>query len=90
MIQHVPSISEWPVAPGVWWIQVREPRMARKLDRRTDSRLVAIGVSGGYLRIFELRRPASFIRRLIRRYEVTNARFRDPGARDNAPNGAAG
>jgi hypothetical protein len=83
-------ISEWPVAPGIWWIQTREPRMARKLSRRTDTRLVAIGVAGGFLRIFEMRRSPAFVRHLIGRYKATNARFFDPGARNKAPNGAAG
>ena len=85
----VAPISAWPVAPGVWWIQTREPQLARKLGRRSDTRLVAVGVAGGFLRIFELRRPASFVRRLIARYMVTNSGFRDSGARDKARNGAA-
>jgi len=68
------SFSGWPVERGVWWIQTREPRLARKLSRRSDTRLVGIGVAGGFLRIFEIRRPPSFVRRLTARYMVANAR----------------
>jgi len=82
------SLSEWPVAPGVSWIQIREPRLARKLNRRTDTRLVAAGVSGGFLRVFEIRRPPSFVQRLIARYAAANERFRDSGAPANARKGA--
>jgi len=70
---RVESISEWPVKSGVCWIQTREPRLARKLSRRSDTRLVGIGVAGGFLRIFEIRRPPSFVRRLTARYMATNA-----------------
>jgi hypothetical protein len=83
------SISEWPVESGTWWIQTREPQLARKLSRRSDTRLVGIGVIGGFLRIFEIRRPPSFVRRLITRYEATNERFRDPQSHDKARKGAA-
>jgi len=83
------SISEWPVESGGWWIQTREPRLARKLSRRSDTRLVAVGVDRGYFRIFEIRRPPSFVRRLIARYVAANERFRDPETRDKARNSAA-
>ena len=85
----VAPISGWPVESGVWWIQTREPRLARKLSRRSDTRLIAVGVAGGYIRIFELRRAPRFVRRLIIRYEVANARFFNLEEPDNAPNGAA-
>jgi len=84
------SICGWPVESGVWWIQTNDPVFARKLAKRSDTRLVAVGVAGGFLRIFEMPRSPAFIRRLIARYMAANARFRDPGARDKAPNGAAG
>jgi hypothetical protein len=86
----VGSISEWPVGKGASWLQTRDARLARKLGRRSDTRLVAIGVSGGYLRIFEMRRPPSFVRRLTARYVVTNERVRELEARSNARKGAAG
>ena len=83
------STSAWSVESGVWWFQTREPRLARKLSRRTDTRLVAAGVSGGFLRIFEIRRSPSFVRRLTAPYMAANERFRDSGARDKAPIDAA-
>jgi hypothetical protein len=78
------AISDWAVESGVRWIQTREPRLARKLGKRSDTRLIAAGVSGGYVRIFEIRRNPSFVRRLIARYEAANARFQDPEGRSNA------
>lgn len=83
------SFCGWPVRAGVSWIQTREPQLARKLSRRSDTRLVGIGVIGGFLRIFEIRRSPSFVRRLITRYEAANERFRDPQSHDKARKGAA-
>jgi hypothetical protein len=68
-------LSAWSVGDGFWWIQTREPRLARKLAKRSDTRLVAVGVAGGFLRIFEMKRPPAFIRHLIARYEAAYARF---------------
>ena len=68
-------ISAWSVATGTSWLQTCEPRLARKLSRRSDTRLVAIGVAGGFLRIFEIRRPPSFVRHLTARYMAANERF---------------
>jgi hypothetical protein len=70
------SLSSWAVASGVSWIQTTEPRFARKLAKRSDTRLVAVGVAGGFLRIFVMRRSPAFMRRLIARYEAANERFR--------------
>jgi hypothetical protein len=61
-------LSAWLAAPGVVWVQVRSPQFARKLSQRSDSRLVAGGVAGGYLRIFEFQRGLAWARRLIGRY----------------------
>src|ERR1700736_4136754 len=72
----VAPISGWPVESGVWWIQTNDPAFARKLAKRSDTRLIAFGVAGGFLRIFEMRRSPSFVRRLITRYEAANERFR--------------
>ena len=84
------SFCGWPVRTGVSWIQTREPQLARKLSRRSDTRLVGIGVAGGFLRIFEIRRPPSFVRRLTARYMAANARFRDLQSRGKPRNGAGG
>jgi hypothetical protein len=83
------SISGWPVESGVCWIQTNDPAFARKLAKRSDTRLIASGVAGGFLRIFEIRRSPSFVRRLITRYEATNERFRGPQSHDKARKGAA-
>jgi len=72
------ELSAWQVAPGVTWIQTRLPQFARKLSQRSDSRLVAHGVAGGYLRTFEFHHGLAWARRLIGRYTasatLTNAR----------------
>ena len=78
------SISGWSVANGTSWLQTRDARLAGKLSRRSDTRLVAIGVAGGYVRIFEIRRPPSFVKRLISRYAATNDRFRHQEGRSDA------
>ena len=62
------DLSAWLVSPGVTWIQTRSPRFARKLSQRSDSRLVARGVSGGYLRTFEFPHGVAWAKRLIGRY----------------------
>lgn len=64
------ELSAWLVAPGVTWVQTRSPQFARKLSQRSDSRLVAQGVAGGYLRIFEFRRGLAWAGRLIARYQT--------------------
>jgi hypothetical protein len=61
-------LSAWQTAPGIVWIQARSPQFARKLSQRGDSRLVARGVSGGYLRTFEFPHGLAWAKRLIARY----------------------
>lgn len=72
------ELSAWQVAPGVTWVQTRSPLFARKLSQRGDSRLVARGVAGGYLRTFEFTHGLAWAGRLIARYTPnetpTNAR----------------
>jgi len=78
------SLSAWQVAPGVVWVQTRSPQSARKLSQRGDSRLVAQGVAGTYLRTFEFHHGLAWARRLIARYTrsgmATNARKIAPGS----------
>ena len=73
------ELSAWQVAPSLTWVQTRSPRFSRKLSQRSDSRLVATGVAGGFLRTFEFRHGLSWAKRLITRYTAatmaTNARF---------------
>ena len=72
------ELSAWQVASGIMWVQTRSPQFARKLSQRSDSRLVASGVAGGYLRTFEFHHGLAWARRLIARYTTaetpTNAR----------------
>lgn len=71
-------LSAWQVDFGVTWIQTRSPKFARKLSQRMDSRLVASGVSGGYLRTYEFHHGMAWAARLFGRYTqnqtATNAR----------------
>ncbi len=87
-------LSAWQVAPGVAWVQTRSPQFTRKLSQRRDSRLVARGVAGGYLRTFEFQRGLAWAGRLIARYQtkcemLTNARksrlFTNPGDKPQKP-----
>ena len=72
-------LCAWQVAPHAVWIQTRSAEYARMLARRNDTRLVARGVAGGFLRTFEVPRGLAWAHRLILRYtsaeKVTNARF---------------
>lgn len=77
------ELSAWQVAPGITWIQTRSPQFARKLSQRSDSRLIALGVAGGYLRTFSFHHGLAWARRLIARYQAksetpTNARKIQP------------
>jgi len=65
------ELSAWLVAPGVVWVQSRSPKLANKLSQRSDSRLVAQGVGGGYLRIFEFQHGLAWASSLITRYQAT-------------------
>lgn len=62
-------LSAWQVATGVVLVQNRLPKFANKLSQRSDSRLVARGVAGGYLRIFEFEHGLAWAGSLIARYQ---------------------
>jgi hypothetical protein len=63
-----PELSAWQTAPGVTWIQTCSPEYARKLARRSDARLVAVGVAGGFMRTCCFRHSLRWARGLIARY----------------------
>ena len=63
------ELSAWQIAPGVTWVQSRSAKFASKLSQRSDSRLVARVVSGGYLRTLEFKHGLSWARSLIDRYQ---------------------
>lgn len=62
------QLCAWRVTQGRVWMQTREPDHAHELARRADSRLVARGVAGGYLRIYEFQHSISWARTLVQRY----------------------
>ena len=72
------TLRAWQTGPGVVWVQTTDPKHARRLSQRRDSRLVGEGVAGGYLRIFSFRHRMAWAKRLIDRYtrneKATNAR----------------
>lgn len=70
-----PMLCSWSVGGGILWVQTDNPRFSRKLSKRRDTRLVAVGVAGGFLRIFAARRSPAFMRRLIARYMAANRWF---------------
>ena len=78
------TLSAWPVAPGICWVQTRSPVYAKKLSERADARLVEWGVAGGFLRTFEFKHGLAWAQKLITRYtrndEPTNAAFLSPAA----------
>jgi hypothetical protein len=83
------DLAAWPVAPGITWIQTRSPQFTRKLSQRSDARLVARGVAGGYLRIYEFSHGLAWAQRLIARYTVpTNARKTSPASLGSASDAA--
>lgn len=65
------ELSAWQTAPGFVWIQTRRPDYARKLARRQDARLVAVGVAGGFLRTFCFRHSLTWARKLLARYTAS-------------------
>jgi len=84
------DLAAWQVAPGVCWVQTRDPKHARRLAQRSDSGLVARGVAGGYLRTFEFRHGLAWAGRLIARYTgngtTTNAGFSGSASPNSAGN----
>src|SRR6516162_6660426 len=76
-----PGLCAWQPERGVVWVQTRDPRHGRRLGQRSDGRLVARGVAGGYLRTFEFRRSLGWAERLLKRYmaaeTATNERSGD-------------
>ena len=62
------KLSAWRIAPGMVWVQARSTQFARKLSRRSDSVLVAVGASGGFLRTFEFPHDMAWAKRLVKRY----------------------
>ena len=62
------ELCAWQPVRGIVWVQTRSPKHAKRLAKRKDGRVVAIGVAGGFLRTFEFAKPLSWALRLMKRY----------------------
>ncbi len=62
------DLCAWQPVRGVVWVQTRNPNHARRLAKRSDGRLVAVGVAGGYLKTFEFLHSLTWAVRLLKRY----------------------
>ena len=80
------DLCAWTTAPGFCWLQTRRPDFARKLSRRSDAQLVAVGVAGGFTRTFCFRHSLAWARKLIARYTASETRT---NARKTAPESPA-
>lgn len=65
------ELCAWQPVRGIVWVQTRDPKYARRLAKRKDGQLVAIGVPGGFLRTYEFARPLGWAVRLISRYTAS-------------------
>jgi hypothetical protein len=70
------TLSAWRVAPRIYWIQSRLPAFTRKLQSRDHSKLVMSGVSGGYLRTYEVPISRCAVQKLVTRWlnSISNVR----------------
>lgn len=76
------ALSAWLVGVNAVWVQTRSSFFNRKLSQRADARLVAHGIAGGYLRIYEFEQGLAWAGRLIARYTRNGM---PTNARKNAP-----
>jgi hypothetical protein len=63
-----PELCVWKVAPATFWFQTKDPQYARKLDKRKDTRRVAITGVNHYRRTYEMRGNWRKVKRIIDRY----------------------
>jgi hypothetical protein len=63
-----PELCAWKVAPGIFWLQTKDPQYARKLDKREDTRRIAITGVNHYRRTYEM--PGSWrkVKGIVDRY----------------------
>ena len=62
----------WRVTGGIVWMQTRSPRIAAILSQRSDAKLVAYGVQGGYLKTFEVSKGLGWAERFMARHSATS------------------
>jgi hypothetical protein len=75
------AVFAWKMWPGVIWVQVHDPRIAKLLLRRKDCRVVAKGIEGRYLRTFEFNgKELAWAEKLIRRLESISTAFSEPAS----------
>jgi hypothetical protein len=69
-------LSAWRVAPRIYWVQSRLPAFTRKLQSRLNAKLVVNGVSGGYLRTYEITISRNAVQKLLTRWlnSIANVR----------------
>ena len=67
------ELCAWQPVRGIVWVQTRNPNHARRMAKRSDGRLVACGVAGGYLKTFEFQRSLAWAIRLMKRYTAAEA-----------------
>lgn len=79
------SLCAWQPVPGITWVQTRDPVHARRLAKRSDGRVVAVGVAGGYLRTFEFRHSLAWAIRLLERYTASETTANEEIIRANWP-----
>ena len=62
------ELCAWQPVRGIVWVQTRNPNHARRMAKRSDGKLVAWGVAGGYLKTFEFQQSLAWAIRLLNRY----------------------
>ena len=62
------DLCAWQPGRGIVWVQTRNPLHARRMAKRSDGKLVAWGVAGGFLKTFEFQQSLAWAIRLMRRY----------------------
>ena len=62
------DLCAWQPVRGIVWVQTRNPNHARRMAKRSDGKLVAWGVAGGYLKTFEFQQSMAWAIRLLNRY----------------------
>ena len=65
------DLCAWQPVRGIVWVQTRNPKHARRLAKRSDGRLVATGVAGGFLRTYEFAHSLAWAVRLMARYTAS-------------------
>src|SRR4051812_24181139 len=82
----LPAAIAWKVCPGVIWVQVHKPKLAKNISRRKDCRLVARGILGRYLRTYEFEgKEMAWAESLVRRLGCISKEFSELEARKANP-----